>query len=182
MVVVAWAQANTFQWTVTNVGVNNTDSNLYPVTPTSTATWYGSVEWTPETISQHSNNGQAGKFRATSGKATGTTGISVYTSPDPTKAVFFLIMMPYGTGEVNQTKVSIPPLRTCGLSLFDNVTSNQVGFIDVTSHVDKAQVERLWDDSQFGTNSSYSFKQADQDVKLYVSFLQHLMPFNEDVL
>ena len=76
------------------------------MTPNSAATWYGSIETSPETISKQYNNGQAGKFRATSGTATGVTAISVYVSPDPSKAIFFLIMMPYGTGEVNQTKVS----------------------------------------------------------------------------
>lgn len=41
------------------------------------------------------------------GRAISVSVMSVCVSSDSTKAVFFLVMMmPYGTGEVNQTKVS----------------------------------------------------------------------------
>ncbi|KAI8623535.1 hypothetical protein F5Y19DRAFT_371304 [Xylariaceae sp. FL1651] len=139
-------------WTVTNIGINNTDTDLHPVTPNSAAAWWGSVETSPETIIKGANNGQAGKFRATSGKATGTTGMVAYNSPAPGIIIFFLIMMPYGTDQVNKTK--------CGFLKRDSTT------------IDSYQVKRIYEDNQFGTNAEYEYQVQDGDqtktVKLYL--------------
>lgn len=92
--------------------------------------WYGSIENAPQTVDKRSS-GAAGKFRVTSGAATGTTGMSVYASPDPSTLIFLLSMMPYNTVEMNETRV---------------------GFVDADTKVDSAAVERFWYDAADGTS------------------------------
>ncbi|KAK4112962.1 hypothetical protein N656DRAFT_636117 [Canariomyces notabilis] len=70
------------------------------------ATWYGRIKTNPGIVKPHTSNTQAGEFASRENTATGTTGVTVYTGLDPNKVLILLIMMPYGTGTTNKTKVA----------------------------------------------------------------------------
>ncbi|KAK4113309.1 hypothetical protein N656DRAFT_653197 [Canariomyces notabilis] len=79
----------------------------------------------------------------------GTTGVTVYTGLDPNKVLILLIMMPYGTGTTNETKVAFYDKS--------NTTVNQ----DLVEHVSNNGVA--------GENAEWSWSEEGKTHSVYVA-------------